>query len=99
MSELTIKTDNKWKQFKYRNEVPAKVLKDQFDYLSEDDSFDGFILYRKHWYHLSDFMRIENHPDDKFSSYHGYSSDSFFSGVLIKVSKDGEMYQIATYYS
>lgn len=38
----TIRSDNKWKQFKYRYEVPASVLARQFAHLDEDD--DGFIL-------------------------------------------------------
>jgi len=94
---LKIKTDNKWRNFVYRYDVPAKVLADQFDYLSEDDSLDGFFRYRNYWYHTSDFMRCSGMPDLK--DWHGYSSDSAFSGILIRMSKDGEQFQVATYYS
>ena len=41
--ETTIITDHKWKDLKYRNEVPQKILDDTFDHLDEDDSFDGRI--------------------------------------------------------
>jgi len=41
--DITIKTDRKWKQFKYRNEVPAKVLKDQFDYQNEEEVLDVLL--------------------------------------------------------
>jgi len=44
-------------------------------------------------------MKINNHPDDDFQSWHGHKGDSFFSGTLIRVSDDGEEYQIATYLS
>jgi len=95
---MKIITNNKWKNFKYRNEVPEKVLKNQFEYLSEDEGYDGFFQYRKNWYHLSEFMRIgENSSFPK--TWEGYSSDSFFSGILIRVSHDGEWYQVGTYVS
>ena len=95
--KLEIITDNKWKNFKYGYEVPDSVLNDHFDYLSEDEKIDGFIQYRSIWYHISEFMRIENNP--ALNGWQGYSSDSFFSGVLINISDDGERYQIGTYIS
>ena len=67
---MEIKTNNRWKRFKYQNEVPARILRDQFDYQSEEDGTDEFVC-----------------------------SDSFFSGIVIRVSSDGEMYQIGTYFS
>jgi hypothetical protein len=95
---LKIYTDNKWKQFKYRNEVPVKVLADYFDHLPEEEYGDGFIKYRKTWYHTSDFMRNSG-ATDLTKGWDGYHSDSYFSGVLIKLSDDGEEYKIGTYIS
>jgi hypothetical protein len=104
MSELTIKTDHKWKAFRYRNEVPRRVLERDFDYQDEDDATDGFFKYRGVWYHLDQFMRFGfpfgGHPEDSpFKDWHAYAGDSFFSGVVIRVSSDGEQYQVGTYYS
>ena len=99
MSELKIITNNHWRQFKYREEVPENILSSDFDYLNEEDSIDGFFCYRGTWHHLSEYMRIENHSDKNFSSWHGYASDSFFSGTVIRVSEDCEMYQIGLYLS
>lgn len=97
---LQIITDNKWKFFKYGYEVPESVLNGQFEHLRENDSdCDSFILYKKRWYHVSDFMRIPEGFDEPMQKYDGYMSDSFFSGVLIKLSDDSESYQIATYIS
>ena len=94
---MKITTDWKFKNFKYRYEVPEKVLKDQFSHLSEEDSCDGFFRYRKSWYHLSDFMVCSK--GSPLGAWDGYSSDSFFSGVLIRCSKDNERYMVATYTS
>jgi hypothetical protein len=95
MKMNNVTTDNKWKQFKYGNEVPDKVLSENFDWLEEKT--DGFFVYRKSWYHVSEFMNV---PDtETFKGWDGYSSDSAFSGVLIKISKDGEEYKIGTFNS
>lgn len=93
MSEPRLITDHKWKQFRYRSEVPPSVLADEFDWLDEDGGSDNFIFYRRTWYHLSQFEARS------IEGYDGVHCDSCFSGVLIRVSKNGEEYQVATYIS
>jgi len=92
-TKTTITTDNKWREFRYRYEVPEKVLDSEFDWLDKDVD-DGFIYYKKRWYHLNEFM-LSSH----FTDWNGYHSDSFFSGTLIKVSKDCDEFKIGTYVS
>lgn len=89
---MKIKTNGHWRSFVYRWEVPPRVLATQFDWQNPDEYTDGFFCYRGHWYHLADFLRFE---DD--SGWHGYATDSFFSGVVIRLSSGGERYQIGTY--
>jgi hypothetical protein len=101
MSDVTIKTNHHWRDFVYRHDVPASVLADRFDWTNEEDHFDGFFCYRGWWYHLSEFsVWTSKLPDDSpFKGWDAYAGDSYFSGVVIKVSRDGERYQIGTYYS
>tara|TARA_R110000824_G_scaffold46611_1_gene133640 strand:- start:137 stop:502 length:366 start_codon:yes stop_codon:yes gene_type:complete len=111
MSDYATKivTNGHERHFLYRDEVPASILESQFDWLDED-TFDGFIFYRKTWYHLGDFMRFQGTAwiaspqagskstevnSDQWDGYHG---DSFFSGVLVKISDDCETYKIGTYF-
>ena len=95
---LQIITDHKWKNFLYGYELTKKEKKD-FDWMDPEDlETSNFFRYRGSVYSTQDFMRIENGPDD-FRGWDGYSSDSFFSGVLIKLSEDGEQYQVALYMS
>ena len=99
-AEYTIRTNKHWRQFVYRYDVPAEALSSQFDWTDRDfkkngDYSDGFLCYRGTWYHLGDFMQGGLHADD---TWHGHHGDSFFSGVLIRLSDDGEEYQIATYF-
>lgn len=95
-SEMTVQTNNHKRQFTYRSEVPESVLADQFDYLDDDDGFDGFLRYRDYWYHVSDFM---NAPPELADRYNGFAADTFFSGVAINISDGGETYRIATVFA
>ena len=89
---MTVQTNNHWRNFSYRSEVPPAVLADEFDYQDPEESIDGFFCYRKRWYHLDEFMR--GGPE----GWHGFHGDSYFSGVAIRISDDGEQYQVATCY-
>ena len=94
---VTIKTNHQWRDLVYRQDVPADVLSSQFDYQDAEETLDGFFHYRGHWYHLDQFMRIDGMPS--LAGWDGYASDSYFSGVVIKLSKDGEQVQLGTYMS
>lgn len=95
---IKVTTDHKWKSFLYAHELTRKERK-QFDYMSEED-FQGatFVRYRGCVYNLCDFMRTEHAPEP-LSEWHGYASDSYFSGVVIQLSPDCEQYRIGTYIS
>lgn len=90
-------TNHHWRRFKYRDEVPPSILT-EFDWLDESEEFDGFIHYHGTWHHISEFMRPvdPNHPANEWD---GFMSYTYFSGVAIKLSDDGEQYQIATLMS
>ena len=80
MNNIKIITNNKPRQLIYGYELTDKQKQD-FDYIEDIDSHD-FVKYKNNIYDLSEFMRIENNSSLK--DWHGYSSDSYFSGTLIK---------------
>jgi hypothetical protein len=93
---ITFISDCKEKLFLYRHEVPEKVLKDQFSHLDDIES-DTFLKYRGYYYHISDFMLVA--AESKLQPWEGYISDSFFSGVLIRLPEyKTETYIIGRYY-
>jgi hypothetical protein len=96
---VTVKTDHKWRDLTYRWDVPADILASQFDYLDAEEALDGFFQYRNYWYHIGDFMAFTGDVEPPLQGWHGYSGDSYFSGVLIKLSKDGEQIKVGTYFS
>lgn len=93
---MMVRTNNHWRQFVYRNEVPEEVLADQFDYL-DDEGQDGFFKYQGTWYHLSQFTLLPKGSPEVFQSWNGIVNESFFSGVVIRLSDDGEEYRIGSY--
>lgn len=77
---MQIITNNIPRQIIYGYELTEKQKKD-FDYLDDIDNHN-FIKYKGHLYDVSEFMSTYNM--DSLKDWDGYSSDSFFSGVLIK---------------
>lgn len=93
---MKIKTDNKWKPFKDRYDVPKSTLRDQFDWLDED-TFGGFLKYHGTWYHLGQFLRVSK--GSELAGWDGVVSESMTTGVLIQVGPDGEEYRIGAFRS
>ena len=101
---MEIITNNVPRHITYGYELPASARKD-FDWMSDED-FDcaEFVRYKRHWYALSEFMRIEpttatNVQFAGWNEWDGYSSDSFFSGVLVRFCQDCEAVIVGRYYS
>lgn len=92
---MEIITNNKPRQLIYGYQLSDKQKQD-FDYIDDIDNHD-FVIYKNNVYDLSEFMRIEN--NDKLNGWDGYSSDSFFSGTLIKYADDMETVIMGWYYS
>lgn len=94
---VVIITDHKWHFLKDRYEVPDGVLKNQFKHLDPDEHTGGYFKYNEWWYHLSDFSVIDKHSPLSRDSWHGYHSDSFYSGVLVQLSQTCEQYRVGRY--
>ena len=94
---LQIITNNQPREFIYGFELPKSKRKD-FDYMKTDEEFNNnqFVKYRGDYYDLNEFMRIENNSDLK--DWDGYSSDTYFSGILIKFCDDNDYVIMGRYY-
>ena len=76
-------------------------LRNDYDWMESDlETNYGFFRYKNSIYHLQDFTSL--HGDnycEQFKGYDGVLSDSYFSGVLIKLNPDNESIKIANYFS
>ena len=69
----------------------------RFDYLNDEEfESNSFVEYLGQIYDISEFVLIENNSD--FKGWDGYSSDSYFSGTLIKICKDNDFVIMGRYY-
>lgn len=82
---MKIKTNNVPRLLSYWHDVPEKVQKDQFDYLTEEDANGrDFVQYKGLWYDMGEFMAVDNSGPLGAGGWQGVESQSYFHGVLIK---------------
>lgn len=99
---MQIITNNKPRHIIYGFELSDKE-KEQFDYLDNIDEC-SFFRYKGEIYNLGEFMRIDKviapHPQRPgWENWQGYSSDSYFSGVLVRYTSDNESVIVGCYFS
>lgn len=99
---MKIITNNKPRHIIYGFELSDKE-KEQFDYLDNIDEC-SFFRYKGEIYGLGEFMRIDKviapHPQRPgWENWQGYSSDSYFSGVLVRYTSDNESVIVGCYFS
>lgn len=97
--EITVITNNQPRPVIYGHELTEKQAL-EFDYM--DNIEDGsFFKYKGHVYDLGDVMRINSSDcvPTAFKGYHGYVGESYFSGILVKISDCGEEVTIGRYCS
>lgn len=99
---LTVKTNNVPRKPIYGWDLSEKEAK-EFDYLdAEDFPSHSFMRYKGWVYDLNEFMRVDpgTEGDRGLKGWHGYISDSYFSGVVIKyVDEYCETFIAGTYIS
>lgn len=77
----------------------------EFDYIdwkrveSGENSAGGFIRYQGTLYDLGEFQRTSEMRDFSASGWHGYLSDSFFSGLVVKYANDFDDVIVGRYCS
>lgn len=99
-NKLTVKTNNQPRPILWGIDLTESELKN-FDYLP-DVELEHFFRYKGELYHTGEFMAIDTGRESlppEFKAWHGYCSDSFFSGLLIRYSEDFEQVIVGTYYS
>jgi len=93
---MEIRTNNIPRLLKYGYEMPEKFKAD-FDYITKEDfDYHSFFVYKRQWYDLSEFMVVQN--NEYLKEWDGYSSDSFFSGVVVKIIDDDSII-VGQYFS
>lgn len=58
---------------------------------SDEAENESYFVYKRRLYTLGEFVKYDS------TEWHGYSPDSYFSGVLVKLSCDGESVTVGRY--
>jgi hypothetical protein len=87
---MKITTNNQYRDTLNAYDLTSKEL-ESFDYLEEGEG--SFIRYKGRVWDLGEFMRTD------LKDWDGISSDTYFSGAVIKLSEDGEAVKVGYVYS
>lgn len=94
---VTIRTNNVPRNLLDWSELTNKEQA-EFDYIDEPEyATQRFFRYRGWAYDVQEFM--STHDMGTLKGWDGYSSDSYFSGVLIKLVCDCEQVIVGSYYN
>jgi hypothetical protein len=102
MSTVKVITNNTPRDVLYWYELTEKE-RQEFDYLDTEARQEEaqFFRYRGNVYDLGEFMRVPSGPAaqsfNELSAWHGYASDSFYSGVVVKYVDEFERVIVGTY--
>ena len=104
-----IRTNHHWREPVCFHDLPENERAD-FDYIEDDDRYSPRLFcYRGTWHDVGEFFRIAPMSNgdphalrpaegDPLCEWHGYQSDSFSSGVIVRCSDDGEKIQVGRYW-
>lgn len=99
---FTVKTNNQPRDILYWYDLSEKE-KAEFDYINVDNQECAqFVKYKGWIYDLNEFIRVEPEKlphSSPLKGWHGYTSDTFFSGVLVKYASDCERVILGRFYS
>jgi hypothetical protein len=108
MADIVIRTNNVPRDFVDAWELSQKE-RAEFDYIDWQAIEDGrdsatFFRYKGVLYDLGEFLRLHDNGrvqmargDSPFASWDGYMSDSFFSGLVIRLVDNGERCIVGRY--
>lgn len=104
MTELTIKTNNQpRKLLSLYDFSPADQLKmrKHFDWMDQDEleTSYSFFKYCGNFYHLSEFLFLRSTAPSEFKGWDAYSSDTYFSGIVVRLTNNNEDVVVGTYFS
>ena len=91
---LSIQTNNQERPVIDWHDLTPKQ-QSEFNYASAEES--QFVIYKNWVYDIAEFMAVREYGE--LTPWHGYSSDSFFSGVLIQFISDCDTVIMGSYTS
>ena len=96
-SAMKITTNNQPREllsfFEFSRREQTQIRR-EFDWLTDIEESTDFFKYKGEIYHLSDFMKSES-----IDGWAGCKADSYFSGLVVKISEDCESVIVGRFVS
>lgn len=92
---MHIKSNN---QFRFLLDWYELSLKEQAEFDWEGVENDMYFRYRGQVYSLASFMRIDSNSPLHCLNWHGSHGDSYFSGILIRLSDCNDAVVVGRYF-
>jgi len=92
---VTVITNNQPRELLFYSELTDK---EQEKVERGIDSTDDYVRYKGEVYHLNDFMVAPTLIQSEKHKWDGIITDTFFSGILMRFSPDGEHVVMGRYY-
>ena len=87
---IMVVTNNKPRELVAWHQLPTEQQRVDFDYVTGEDQFSTrFVQYRGSWYDTGDTEGTPRSP--YFQGWDLYITETFFSGVLFRFPKTGEV--------
>lgn len=97
MTNISIVTNGKPRGLICLADLSEKERAD-FGYIGEDDSYSPRLFrYKGEVYDTCEFMRADRDMFGGLRAWHGYQSDSYFSGVVVRYCDDYEQVIVGRY--
>jgi len=93
---LHIRTNRHWREFLTGADLTASERAWWVDLLTDEQIDDSsWIRYRGDVMTTADFIRVDVRGE--LGDWDGFAGDSWWTGTVIKLSSDGDQYQIGSY--
>lgn len=96
---ISVQTDRKWRYFIEGSSIPS--MYNEFNYMTRKQfNVALFAQFKRVYYALDEFVHM---PETKgiaslIYGWDGYIGQTYDSGIIIKLSKNTELYKIGRYY-
>ena len=84
--------------FEFNSKDQVKI-REKFDWMDEVEDTYSFFKYKGEIMHLSEFLNLNSSCPGELRNWHGYSSDTYFSGVIVRLVNDNEEVVVGSFFS
>ena len=99
---FTVVTNNQPRKlmslFEFNSKDQVKI-REKFDWMDEIEDTYSFFKYKEEVMHLSEFNNTNSSCPTELSGWDGYLTDTYFSGLIVRLVNDNEEVIVGSFFS